>query len=299
MTVLRSALMAREGFEHGFGTARSALEDYPENVHILLQVHGERIVVLTENASAVANAHRPASDFALRATTDKMADRGRTSTGLGTGRTQDVGGELKEREVPEVSGIWNLGSGIAGDNVDVKIQNLPASQFQFDKGDALVSNIPGVTMGIRTADCLPLLIGDRIRGTAAAVHCGWRSLAWGLAGKVVEVLSDVMGSRVEHLLAAIGPSIGPCCYKVGEDVEEVFSAGRRRVEGLFEKRGQSLYMDLASGVKTQLIMEGMAPEMVDEIAGCTSCNPDLFWSWRAREDNERMVSFITAREPYS
>jgi YfiH family protein len=199
--------------------------------------------------------------------------------------------------VPEVSGIWYLESGVAGDSVDVKIQNLPASRFQFAEGDAMVSNVPGVSMGIRTADCLPLLIADRFRGTAAAVHCGWRSLAMGLAGKTVEVLRDVMGSRVEHLLAAIGPSIGPCCYEVGGEVKEAFPSGRSE-DGLFEKRGQNLYLDLASEVKTQLIMEGMAPETVDEIVGCTSCNPDLFWSWRARSDEGRMISYITVREPF-
>jgi YfiH family protein len=161
----------------------------------------------------------------------------------------------------------------------------------------MVSDIPGVTMGIRTADCLPLLIVDRVKGTAAAVHCGWRSLALGLAGKAVRTMTQVMGSDVGHLLAAIGPSIGPCCYEVGEEVREAFSHFQSR-EGLFEKRDQKLWLDLASGVKTQLIMEGMTPENIDEIVGCTSCNPDLFWSWRARKEEGRMVSFITARESY-
>ena len=96
----------------------------------------------------------------------------------------------------------------------------------------------------------------------------------------------------------MGPSIGLCCYEVGEDVRKAFPSHWTR-DGLFERRGRSLYLDLASGVKTQLIMEGMAPETVDEIVGCTSCNPDLFWSWRARKDEERMISFITVRESYS
>jgi YfiH family protein len=207
---------------------------------MLLQVHGERIVVLTEN--------------------------------------------------PE-SRIQNSGEG------QITHQRLPNEPFRFDEGDAMVSDIPGVSMGIRTADCLPLLIADRIRGTAAAVHCGWRSLALGLAGQVVRMMSGIMGSREKDLLAAIGPSIGPCCYEVGEEVRGAFS-GLQREEGLFEERGKSLYLDLASGVKTQLLAEGMAPENVDEIVGCTSCNQDLFWSWRARKEEGRMVSFITVRIPY-
>ena len=239
MTVLRSDLLEREGFGHGFGTSRSTTDDYPVNIHILHQVHGERIVALTEYP--VPSTQEPVKNLHMR--------------------------------------------------------RLPDESFRFDEGDAMVSDIPGVSMGIRSADCLPVLIADRVKGTAAAVHCGWRSLALGLAGKAVRVMTGVMGSRENDLLAAIGPSIGPCCYEVGEEVREAFPADMRE-EGLFQQRGESLYLDLAAGAKTQLLAEGMAPETVDEIVACTSCNPDMFWSWRARKDEGRMVSFITAREPY-
>lgn len=211
-------------------------------------------------------------------------------------RSPKPGENLNARDESGKSVIRNPQSGITGSDLDVAFLGLPVEPFRFDEGDALVSDIPGVSMGIRTADCLPLLIADRVSGTAAAVHCGWRSLALGLAGKAVRVMIGIMGSSEENLVAAIGPSIGSCCYQVGEEVREAFPAGQR-VEGLFEQRGQSLYLDLASGVKTQLLTEGMAPETVEEIVGCTSCNPDLFWSWRARREEGRMVSFITAREP--
>jgi YfiH family protein len=241
VTVLRSALLEREGFGHGFGTRRTAPEEFPSDIHILLQVHGERIVILTENSE---------------------------------------------------SRIQNSEEG------QITHQRLPDEPFRFDEGDAMVSNIPGVSMGIRTADCLPLLIADRVKGTAAAVHCGWRSLALGLAGKAVRVMTGIMESKAGDLLAAIGPSIGPCCYEVGEEVKEAFSHFRSS-DGLFVERDKSQYLDLASGVKTQLIMEGMTPETIDEIVGCTSCNPELFWSWRARKEEGRMVSFITVREAYA
>lgn len=263
MTVLRSALLEREGFGHGFGTSWSIPADFPVDVHVLMQIHGEKIVVLTG---------------------DPEEENGRKGE-KGTNRRTVCSGASSPSPLFPFS------------EAEVVYRNLPAHHFRFDKGDAMVSDIPGVSMGIRTADCLPLLIADRAKGIAAAVHCGWRSLALGLAGKAVRVLTGIMGSNEEHLLAAIGPSIGPCCYEVGVEVREAFPPGQRE-EGLFEQRGQSLFLDLASGVKTQLIMEGMAPETVDEIVGCTSCNPDLFWSWRARKDEERMVSFITVREPY-
>jgi YfiH family protein len=240
VTVLRSALLEREGFGHGFGTRRTAPEEFPSDIHILLQVHGEQVVVLSQYP--VPSTQEPVEDLSVR--------------------------------------------------------GLPDYPFRFDEGDAMVSDMPGVSMGIRTADCLPLLIADRVKGTAAAVHCGWRSLALGLAGKAVRTMTQLMGSEGAHLLAAIGPSIGPCCYEVGEEVKEAFSHFRSS-DGLFVERDKSQYLDLASGVKTQLIMEGMTPETIDEIVGCTSCNPELFWSWRARKEEGRMVSFITAREAYA
>jgi YfiH family protein len=264
LTVLRSALLEREGFGHGFGTSRTIPGDFPVDIHVLLQVHGEKIVVLTGDPE----------------------EEKRRKGEKGTNRRTFCSGASSPSPLFPFS------------EAEVVYQNLPAHHFRFDEGDAMVSDIPGVAMGVRTADCLPLLIADRVNGTAAAVHCGWRSLALGMAGKVVRVMTGVMGSSEEHLVAAIGPSIGPCCYEVGEEVREAFPADQRE-EGLFEQRDQSLYFDLASGVKTQLLTGGMSPETVDEIVGCTSCNPDLFWSWRARKEEERMVSFITVREPLS
>ncbi|MDF1526840.1 MAG: polyphenol oxidase family protein [bacterium] len=263
MTILRSALLDREGFDHGFGTRRSIPGDFPVDVHILLQVHGEKIVVLTG---------------------DPEEEKRRK-------------GEKETNRRTVCSGASSPSPLFPFSGAEVVYQNLPAHHFRFDEGDAMVSDIPGVSLGIRTADCLPLLIVDRVRGTAAAVHCGWRSLALGLTGKAVRVMTGVMGSSEKHLLAAIGPSIGLCCYEVGEDVRDAFSHFRSG-DGLFVQRDKSLYLDLASGVKTQLIMEGVAPENVDEIVGCTSCNPELFWSHRARKDKERMVSFVTVRKGY-
>jgi YfiH family protein len=169
---------------------------------------------------------------------------------------------------------------------------LPENHFRFTEGDAMVTDIPGTAVGIRTADCLPILVGDPASGAVAAIHCGWRSLALGLAGKGVRTLRDNSGSEPSSLVAAMGPSIGPCCYEVGKEVKEAFPSDGK--EGLFETRGESLYLDLAAGAKSQLLSEGMVPESIEEITGCTSCDGDLFWSWRARGGEDRMVSWIRA-----
>jgi len=249
--VLRSGMLTRAGFEHGFGTRGSTPVDLPRSIHLLQQVHGERIVVLT-------------------------------------------GGRIRRRQGYGEQGAQGEGR---KENPNLVMKNLPEKPFRFDKGDAMVTSLPGVSIGIRTADCLPILLGDPATGTAAAIHCGWRSLALGLAAKGVRALLNLTGSDPDGLVAAMGPSIGPCCYEVGKEVRNAFSPGQ--FEWLFESRGDNLYLDLAAGAKSQMLSEGMAPETIEEIAGCTSCNDDRFWSWRARKDEERMISFITAREPSS
>ena len=258
MTALRSSLLTDAGFEHGFGTKRSTPDDLPEDVHILKQVHGERIVVLTGEPGA---------------------------------RSQEPG----ENRRPETRTVTKvpLVDERPGKDRCLEVRSLPEKPFRFDEGDALVTDIQGVSLGIRTADCLPVMVGDRGTGAVAAIHCGWRSLALGLAEKGVRVLMDLTGSGPEDLLAALGPSIGPCCYEVGEDVRRAFhTAGESN--NPVQVRENRLYLDLAEEAKNQLLAAGISPGNIEKIPGCTSCDEDRFWSWRARKEKERMVAFIKA-----
>ena len=91
-------------------------------------------------------------------------------------------------------------------------------------GDALVSGDPEVAVAIRAADCVPLLIADPVTSAVAAVHAGWRGTAAGVATAAVAALSREFGARPEHLVAAIGPSIGACCYEVGSELVDAFAA---------------------------------------------------------------------------
>jgi copper oxidase (laccase) domain-containing protein len=254
MTVLHSLLLRRTGFEHGFGTKRTAPEELPDSIHILYQVHGERFVMLSEDSGA--GSREPGKNF-------------RT---LGGGRRpkkeQNPGAKIQDPE-----GFSLI------DTPNVVIQGLPANPFRFDEGDALVTDIPGISIGIRTADCLPLLLADPVSGAVSAVHCGWRSLAVGLPATAVRSMTLLTGSRISDLLAAFGPSIGDAV--------------------IFEERDRSLFLDLGAAVKKQLLSKGFHAENVEEITGCTLCDRDLFWSYRGGDQEERMISYITARKPIS
>ena len=96
------------------------------------------------------------------------------------------------------------------------LEAVPPGGDRFSEGDGLVTKTPGMLVGVRTADCVPILIADERTRAVASVHAGWRGTADRISrGAAVRELITRFGSRAEDLHAAVGPSIGPCCYEVG------------------------------------------------------------------------------------
>jgi purine-nucleoside/S-methyl-5'-thioadenosine phosphorylase / adenosine deaminase len=151
----------------------------------------------------------------------------------------------------------------------------------LEQGDALVTSEPGNLIGIRTADCVPILIADPEHRAVAAVHAGWRGTAAGIATKAIEKLTEEFGSRPAALLASIGPAIGPCCFEVGPEVGALFTTIGSAV-------------DLRAANQAQLLEAGVAPERVDVSDLCTVCYGEgEFHSFRRdKESSGRMVSAI-------
>lgn len=151
------------------------------------------------------------------------------------------------------------------------------------EGDALISNHPGRIISVRTADCLPILLADRRTKAVAAVHAGWRGTVADIAANSVARMREEFGSRLEDILAAIGPGIGKCCYEVGADVAGNFGeSGATRI-------------DLAMHNRRQLAAIGLTPSHIDILPACTFCQTEDFFSYR-REGllAGRMISFIRA-----
>ena len=153
------------------------------------------------------------------------------------------------------------------------------------EGDALLTDRPGVTLSVRTADCIPILIADPVRHAVAAVHAGWRGSARMVAVRAVERMASAFGSRPEDLLAAIGPGIGVCCYEVGPEVAGSF---RPWFPSLENSR-----LDLPEANRRQLLETGLKPANIASGAPCTCCRPDEFHSFRRDRNKLRMVSAIT------
>lgn len=147
--------------------------------------------------------------------------------------------------------------------------------------DAIVTDRPGVAIGIKTADCAPVLLFDRRHRAIAAVHAGWRGTALGISAKAVRLMGQRYSSHPEDLSAVIGPSIGPCCYEVDRPVFEAMSGlgDTDRVLRPGGKEGHWLF-DLPLANRIQLEREGMQPGRIFTSGLCTCCREDLFFSHR-------------------
>jgi YfiH family protein len=189
------------------------------------------------------------------------------------------------------------------------------------KADGLMTDEPGLLLGVQTADCIPVLVADRKRRSVAAFHAGWR----GTVKRIVECGIGRMrlefGSRPEDLVAAIGPGIGACCYAVGEDALSSFESQFVYSNELFREvydtdsvrtkypmlfltqrapghspMGPNLHLDLVEANRRQLLDAGLKPRSIQSVGGCTSCQPELFFSHRASQGRAgRMMSVIGIR----
>jgi YfiH family protein len=142
------------------------------------------------------------------------------------------------------------------------------------EGDGLVTNVPGVLLGVGTADCVPVLVVDQGRRAVGAFHAGWRGTVARIVEQGIEAMRREYGSRAEDLEAAVGPSIGACCYAVGDEVREKFAAGFEYGEELFRTDGGQMYVDLWEANRRQLLDAGVGAERIAVVGECTACARD-------------------------
>ena len=180
----------------------------------------------------------------------------------------------------------------------------PAATAIVDRpvGDVLASDDPTIALAVQVADCVPILMADPRTGAAAAVHAGWRGIAGGAVGAAVAALVDGFGAKAHDLVAALGPSIGPCCYQVGAELKEAFrTAGfsRADVDRWFSRHDDppsGLRLDLWQASRDQLVAEGLDPAAIHAAGLCTFTRSDLFFSYRRDGTGAgRMAAVIRAR----
>lgn len=147
---------------------------------------------------------------------------------------------------------------------------------------------PGEWVGIRTADCVSILLADPLTRCVGAIHAGWKGTAGNIAAAGVSRMAQLCGAQPQNLVAAVGPSIQRCCFEVGPEVAEEF--------GVWFPEWVDLprYLDLSEVNRRQLLAAGLRVDAIDVGGLCTKCTPGgEFESWRRdREESGRMVSAI-------
>jgi len=203
---------------------------------------------------------------------------------------------------------------VHGNHVEmVKAENALAGRLEtlegkaVLEGDGLVTNAPGVLLATGTADCVPVLIVDPVRRAVGAFHAGWRGTVARIVEKGVETMRREYGSRAGDLKAAIGPSIGPCCYTVGDEVWKRFTEGFPYGAELFHKMdveggAPALRVDLWEANRRQLLEAGLPEESITVLGECTACTLDAsgepkYFSHRAQAGRTgRMLNVIGIAE---
>jgi hypothetical protein len=165
------------------------------------------------------------------------------------------------------------------------------------EGDVTVAREPGVACGVRTADCVPVLVADRRSGAAAAIHSGWKGTVLDVVAAGVAALRVAVGDGEPELVAAIGPHIERCCFEVDADVAgdlaRASSLGRSVVD---ERAGGKSHVDLRAIVRAQLVAAGVTDAAIGDVPGCTVCDVTRFHSFRRdAAGSGRMLSAIVSR----
>jgi YfiH family protein len=172
---------------------------------------------------------------------------------------------------------------------------------QVPEGDIIVSADAAFALAIQAADCVPLLVADSRTGAAAAAHAGWRGIAARVPLSTVAALGRELGSRPEDLIAAIGPSIGACCYEVGADVRDAFATAGfddRDIDRWFTVAAQPSetnpamprpfaapraghwFFDGWAAARHQLEQAGVPAARIHVASTCSASHPQTFCSYR-------------------
>jgi hypothetical protein len=173
-----------------------------------------------------------------------------------------------------------------------RIDETPAKSLE---GDALMTDVPGFLLVIRTADCLPAFLVDEANQAIAAVHCGWRGTEKRILERAVQAMGEAYGSKPADMLAALGPCIGAACYEVGPDVRQGFlragfpagvlcgAPGRERKYLLDLRAANAWLLGELGFKKTRVFNPGPT---------CTHCEPSLLSYRRHSADLRRMYNFV-------
>ena len=215
--------------------------------------------------------------------------------------------ENRRRFLKLFGGEWALAGCWQVHGADVRLVNNPAEAKPAENArgdtiycDAIVSNARGVLAGVKTADCVPILIGDPNTDAFAAVHAGWRGTLAEVATKALRRMTTEYQTKPQDVRVALGPAAGACCYEVGMDVIDAFKGSFPNQDLFTETRAGHACIDLLKANRDQLISAGVERERIKIAPLCTMCRTDLFFSYRREKNVQgkvgRLLSVIGRNE---
>lgn len=209
---------------------------------------------------------------------------------------------------------WQAVEGWPHRSYEVDGEQLTWTARPRQKGDAVITRRRGVVLAMSSADCIPLMLYDPAQQAIGLAHAGWRGTARGIAAATVDAMRAQFGSQPEHIYAGIGPSIGPCCYEVSEEVRHLFNGAMQfdpmptgeqyrnlvRESAVFTvqalEQRDSLRLDLWETNRSQLLQAGLLPGHIEVSGICTSCQNERFYSYRAEHGKTgRFPSLLALR----
>lgn len=186
------------------------------------------------------------------------------------------------------------------------VHRITAPVHEMLNGDGLITNVPEILLGIKTADCIPVLVVDTKKRAVGAFHAGWRGTVARIVEKGVGEMRKAYGSDPSDIQAAIGPGVNKCCYTVGEDLVHAFESQFAYAKELFHEEydfeslhnkypmlflnqrapghgepATKIQLDLVEANRRQLLDAGIPEKNIFSVEGCTSCDTKRFFSHRA------------------
>ncbi|MEA3403507.1 MAG: polyphenol oxidase family protein [Armatimonadota bacterium] len=169
-----------------------------------------------------------------------------------------------------------------GEVVRVRARDLAGKgTLLVPDADGLLTDVPGVALAIYVADCLAIFLHHPGAPAVGLAHAGWRGLAAGIPGTLVERALAEHGGRAGDLRLALSPCIRRCCFEVGEEVAELFEG----VPGAVDRSRTMAHVDMVAVARAQITAAGVPEAAVEVMPGCTHCEPERFASYRW--DSER------------
>lgn len=170
----------------------------------------------------------------------------------------------------------------------IVVAGRPDPELLETPADGLITKTPGLVLGVRTADCVPVFFWDPVQKVAGIAHGGWKGVKDGIIAQMLKIFEKSCGTKMGDLRVAIGPSIRKCCYEVGKEFLGHFPGFYRA------KDAAKGHLDLVGVIKSRLLKRGIPESQVHDTGLCTVCENKKFFSYRMEtQTRERILSVIS------